>query len=153
MNRGRASCALAVLAAFTACSVTPPEQEIEAVRDYVAAAELEPVNRIPTDRKAGGYTMLNDYFVIMPSRRKHYLVEFTRRCRELGQDLNPYGPGSIRPDMVDVRRDSSTLRARFDTIRGCQIGAFYELTDEQRKELENLGDAPGDEIFLPDEEE
>ncbi|MEO1202021.1 MAG: DUF6491 family protein [Pseudomonadota bacterium] len=142
----------AALVMLAACSVTPPAQEVEAVRDYVSAAELQPVDRIRMDRNSGGYTYLNDYFVILPALRKEYLVEFNRRCLELRDDIDPFGPGSINPNMIDVRRDSSLLRARFDTIRGCQILTFYEITDEQLKELKNLGDAPGEEIFLPEDE-
>jgi hypothetical protein len=138
---------------LAACSITPPEQEIEAVRDYISAAELEPVDQIRIDRNSGGYTFLNDYFVILPARRKEYLVEFVRRCRELRERFDTYGPGSVNPAMIDVRRDSSILRAKFDTLRGCHIQNFYEITDEQLKELKNLGDAPGEEIFLPEDDD
>ena len=144
---------LGLCLALAACSVTPPEQEVEAVRDFISAAELEPLQQIPADRNAGGYRALNDYYVILPSRRKEYLVEFTRRCMELRDNMDPYGPGSFNPAAIDVRRDSSIMRARFDTIRGCRIETFYELTDEQVKELKNLGDAPGEEIFLPDNDD
>ena len=150
MKRFLALCAAVVVAG---CSVTPPTQEVEAVRDFVAASGLVPLKEIPADRNAGGYRVLNDYFIIMPSRRKNYLVEFPRRCIELRETMDPYGTGRIPPNMIDVRRDSSLLRARVDTIRGCRIGAFYELTDEQVTELKNLGDAPGEEIFLPEKDD
>ena len=71
--------------------------------------------------------------------------EFQRDCWELRRN-------DFTPEMVDVRDNQNVLRARFDTIRGCRIGKMYEITAEQRVELTALGDAPGDEIFLPGEE-
>ena len=144
--------ALSAFCTLGACAVGPAPQEVEAVRDYVSAAELVPQNEMRNDRNSGGFTSLNEYFVIMESYRKYYLVEFTRRCIELGENMNPSVTG-FRPDMIDVRRDSSVLRARLDTIRGCRIENFYEITKEQRQELKNLGDAPGEEVFLPDEKD
>ena len=134
-------------ALVVACATPYKPQEVEAVRDYVAVAELEPVDQIrlsPNNQMS--YTYVNDYFVIIPSRRDNYLVELRRECRELRQTQFTY-------DMVDQRRDSSVLRSRIDTIRGCQIGTFYEVSDEQMKELKNLGDAPGEEVFLPDNDD
>jgi hypothetical protein len=134
-----------------ACATTYDPKETEAVRDYVVAAELEPVKQIRTNAQ-WGYSPLNDQFVIVTALRKDYLVEFTRRCIEIEQTLEPWRTG-LQTDMVDYRRDSSLLRARFDTIRGCRIETMYPLSDEQVKELKNLGDAPGEEIFLPDEDD
>ncbi len=51
--------------------------------------------------------------------------------------------------MVDIRANSNVLHAKFDTIRGCKISRIFELTDAQSAELKVLGDAPGDEIYLP----
>ena len=135
----------AIAAALTACATPYNPQEIEAVRDYVAVAELQTVDRIRLDRQIS-YSYLNDRYVIIPSRRQDYLVEFDRNCFELRRTDFTY-------EMVDQRQDASTLRSRFDTIRGCRISTFYEVTDEQVKELKNLGDAPGEEIFLPDEDD
>ena len=117
-------------------------QEIEAVRDYVAAAELEEVGEIRL-REQLHYTYVNDRYVSIDTRRGDYLVEFLRNCWELREN-------QITPEMVDIRRDNNYLRARFDTIRGCRISTIYEITAGQREELKALGDAPGDEVFLPD---
>ena len=114
------------------------------MRDFVAAAELEKVSEIRL-RKTLSYTYVNDRFVIVPTRRGDYLVELRRDCFELRQN-------DFTPEMVDVRDNQNVLRARFDTIRGCYIGTIYEITESQREELRDLGDAPGDEIYLPDEE-
>ncbi len=125
-------------------STTQRPQEIEAVRDYVAAAELEEVSDIRL-REQLNYTYVNDRFVTIDARRGDYLVEFNRDCWELRQT-------QVSGGMVDVRDNHNVLRARFDTIRGCRIGKIYEITEAQREELTALGDAPGDEIFLPGEE-
>ncbi len=136
---------LPALLAVAACSSTTQRpQEIEAVRDYVVAAELQEVTEIRL-REQMSYTYVNDRFVTIPTRRGDYLVEFQRDCWELRRN-------DFTPEMVDVRDNPNVLRARFDTLRGCRIGKMYEITAEQRVELTALGDAPGDEIFLPGEE-
>ena len=124
------------------CSTTAQApREVEAVRDFVVAAELEEVREIRLRRQLG-YTELNVRFVLVPTRRNDYLVEFQRDCRALRNT-------EITPDMVDVRQNRNVLRAKFDTIRGCRIARIYEITEAQSEELKVLGDAPGDEIFLP----
>ena len=134
----------AALLLITGCSSTSTQpQEIEAVRDFVVATELEEVNEIRLT-KTLSYTYVNDRYVIVPTRRGDYLLELRRDCFELRRN-------DFTPEMVDVRDNQNVLRARFDTIRGCYIGTIYEITEAQREELRNLGDAPGDEIYLPDE--
>ena len=136
---------LPALLAVAACSSTTQRpQEIEAVRDYIVAAELEEVTEIRT-REQLSYTYVNDRFVTIDTRRGDYLLEFNRNCWELRRN-------DFTPEMMDVRDNSNVLRARFDTIRGCRIGKMYEITADQSEELTALGDAPGDEIFLPGEE-
>ncbi len=134
----------ALLVVAGCSSTTQRPQEIEAVRDYVAAAELEEVTDIRL-REQLNYTYVNDRFVTIDARRGDYLVEFNRDCWELRQT-------QVSGGMVDVRDNHNVFRARFDTIRGCRIGKIYEITEAQREELTALGDAPGDEIFLPGEE-
>ena len=138
---------------IAACSSTSQmPQEIEAVRDYVAAAELEEVAKIRL-REQLHYTYVNDRYVSIDTRRGDYLVEFQRNCWELRENQVKPDVVDIRGgEMVDIRRDNNYLRARFDTIRGCRISTIYEITDDQREELKALGDAPGDEVFLPDTE-
>ncbi len=124
------------------CSTTPPAREVEAVRDFVVAAELEEVAEIRLRRQMS-YTDLNVRYVTIPTRGGDYLVEFQRDCRDLQRP-------DFTPEMVDVRYDRNVLRAKFDTIRGCRIARIYAITAEQSEELKVLGDAPGDEIFLPE---
>lgn len=142
MNKLLTVSALLIIAACS--STTQRPQEIEAVRDYVVAAELEEVTQIRL-REQMRYTYVNDRFVTIPTRRGDYLVELQRDCWELRRN-------DFTPEMVDVRHNQNVLRARFDTIRGCRIAKMYEITAAQRTELTALGDAPGDEIFLPGEE-
>ena len=149
MNYRLAALALVVIA--SGCATPQPRQEVEAVRDFVVAAELEPVKQIRTNAQ-WSYSNLNERFLIVTASRKEYLVEFTRDCRYIDESIEPWGTG-LQSDMVDYRRDSRSLRARIDTIRGCHIETFYKLTDEQVKELKNLGDAPGEEVFLPDNDD
>lgn len=131
-----------VAVTLTACATEYDTQEIEAVRDYIVATELKEVDQIRFFSQMS-YTYLNDRFVLVPTRRGDYLLEFRRNCRELRKT-------DFTWDMVDRRDNQNTLRAGFDTIRGCVIGAMYEITDDQREELQALGDAPGDEVFIPD---
>lgn len=137
--------AVILLVLGSACTTMHDEQEIEATRDFVAANQLQTVDEIRLYQQLN-YRVINDYFVTVETRRGDYLLEFRTRCRALTQR-------DFQPHMVDVRRDPNRVRARFDTIRGCIIGTIYEVTEEQRDELRQLGDAPGDEIFLPDDEE
>ena len=135
------ACTMSLLVTGCASKSTQP-QEIEAVRDYIVANELVEVDQIRTSRNMS-YTYVNDRYVIWPTRRGDYLVELNRDCQELrSQEWNPH--------MVDRRDSTNILRARFDTIRGCHIGTMYEITKDQKAELRNLGDAPGDELFLPE---
>ena len=142
MNKLLTVSTLLIIAACSSTTQSP--QEIEAVRDYVVAAELEEVTQIRL-REQMRYTYVNDRFVTIPTRRGDYLVELQRDCWELRRN-------DFTPEMVDVRHNQNVLRARFDTIRGCRIAKMYEITAAQRTELTALGDAPGDEIFLPGEE-
>ncbi len=134
---------IAFLLGLAACATPEDLQEVEAVRDFISAGELKEVDEIRLYSQLN-YTYLNDHFVLVPARRKDYLVEFRSRCRALTRQ-------EFTPSMVDVRYDANTIRARSDSIRGCFISRIYELTGEQGKELRRLGDAPGEETFLPEE--
>lgn len=136
--------AAVLLVLISACSTFSDEQEIEATRDFVAANQLEQVDEIRLYEQLN-YSIVNEYFVTVETRRGDYLVEFRRRCRALTQQ-------DFQPHMVDFRRDPRRVRARFDTIRGCIIGAIYAVSEAQREELRRLGDAPGEEVFLPNDE-
>ena len=74
-------------------------------------------------------TAITDRYIILYDDRVPYLATFQRRCREL-YELE------VKPDRV---YDSHSLRARFDTFRGCSIQSLYEVTNGQAQELLNLG--------------
>ena len=130
---------------LAACSGTVtklgPGKETEAVRDFVVASELQEVPRIRlTDQVK--YQYVNDYFIVFPTSRGDYLIEFRGRCTELRRRI-------WTADMVDIRVTTKLLYADYDTLRGCSIGTIYELPEAQLEELKRLGDAPGNEVFIP----
>jgi hypothetical protein len=126
------------------CNLNPFQaEENEAVLDFIYTSELEEVDSIRFFQQYT-YTYVNDQYVTIPTSSGDYLVAFTRSCPELRQNR-------FTPEMVDYRDDNRTLRARFDTIRGCRIGKIYEVTAAQAQELAELGDAPGEDIYLPAE--
>lgn len=142
MKRRIAAIAMLGLAA---CATPYDMQEVEAVRDYVAASDLGEVDEIRYFSQFS-YRYVNDYYVTVPTRRGDYLVEFGQRCENLRRR-------EFRQDMFDKRESTNKIRARFDTIRGCRIAKIYEISELQRVELHDLGDAPGDEVYLPEDED
>jgi hypothetical protein len=131
----------AMAAAFFLAACASQEEQAEestqdmnqAVRDFIELRELEELDRLKSGTN-DGWQQLNDRFIIYNGRRETYLVEFSRRCYELNDDTR------ITPDK---RWDLNTVRARFDTIRGCLIARIYGLDEAEVAELENIGEAPG----------
>jgi hypothetical protein len=123
-----------VLAALLAACATQtgPGPDREAVQDFVAVRGLEEVDEIRTDT-SNSWEELNNYYLIYKARRAEYLVEFTRKCWELDEQRV----------IADKRWDARTIRARFDTIRGCRISKIYALTEGELIELRELGESPG----------
>lgn len=133
------------LALLAACATPYDPREIEAVRDFVVAAELKQVDRVRLYGQLN-YTYVNDRYIMIPTRRGDYLAELRQTCRELRSN-------EFTPDMVDRRDSDHYIRARFDTIRGCRIDTIYEITEAQREEIRVLGDAPGENVFIPEPDE
>jgi len=133
--------AAAMAAAFFLAACASQEEQAEestqdmnqAVRDFIELRELEELDRLKSGTN-DSWQQLDDRFIIYNGRRETYLVEFSRRCYELNDDTR------ITPDK---RWDSNTVRARFDTIRGCLIARIYGLDEAEVAELENIGEAPG----------
>lgn len=139
---------LVVTLVVTACSSTPsrplgPGKELEAVRDFIVAGELHELGHIRLTEPIR-YMYVNDWFVVVPTRRRDYLVEFRGRCTELRKRF-------YTSDMIDIRVSARVLHADYDTIRGCTIGKFYPITEAQLIDVAALGDAPGNEEFLEKE--
>ena len=121
---------------LSACAAQDAEQrqeESQAVRDFIAVRELEKLKKMSTALR-DSWTIIDDRFIVYRSRRGQYLVEFDRRCYELG------GGSRVVPD---ERRVRNTVYARTETIRGCRINTIYALTEAEAEELESLGKAPG----------
>ena len=117
---------------LVACATTPREVEKEAVEDFIAVRKLPEVDKIRSDSTDGWYE-LNNYYVIYQTRRGDYLFQFARRCWELDEQRVT----------ADKRWDANTVRARFDTLRGCRIDKIFSLTETDADELKQLGSAPG----------
>jgi len=134
--------------ALTACATTvepvSPGKELEAVRDFIVATELREVDNMHRYDQLK-YLYVNDYYVVVPTKRGDFLIEFRGRCTEL---RSPKWTG----DMIDIRVSTRLLYAGFDTIRGCVIRKIYPLSEPQLEELRYLGDAPGNEQFIPQED-
>lgn len=136
-----------IVLALSACA-TPvdrisPGKDVEAVRDFVAAGEMQELNSVRLVEQIR-VQYVNDYFVVIPTRRDQYLVEFRGRCSGLRER-------KWVSDMIDIRVHSRMLYSDHDTIRGCVIGNLYELSDSQLEELKSMGDAPGDEVSVSQE--
>lgn len=108
------------------------QHEEQAIRDYIAVRGLEEQDKLRTSDQ-DSWDELDERFIIYEGRRDTHLVEFNRACHELGELR-------VTPDL---RREANTIRARFDTIRGCQIDKIYALTEADVAELRALGESPG----------
>ena len=101
----------ALMAALVSgCATQPETEEEDAIADFIAVAELEPLDvvRLGPIRQQWNFKQLNEDYVVLRARDDYYLVEFRRRCRELNRnDITP-----------DIRYDSNRLRPGIDTIRG-----------------------------------
>lgn len=111
------------------CAAQPASRVTEEIADFIAVSELKPLDRVRF-RTQFNYEYLSDDYVVLKARGDNYLVEFQRRCRELKEH-------EIEPD---IRFDRNTLRAGFDTIRGCRIGRMFAIDEAQAMELEFLAD-------------
>lgn len=123
--------------------VDPPGKELEAVRDFVVVSELEALKKIRLEDQLK-YYYVNDHYVVLPTRRGNYLVEFRGACSELRS-------ARWTGDMIDHRTSARLLYADHDTIRGCRITTFYGLSGPKLHELASLGDSPGRASYLHDD--
>lgn len=125
------------LAACASQEEKPPasrQDMTQAVRDFVAVRELEPLHAIKVNNTDSIKKISGD-FILYKGRQANYIIEFVRHCDEL--DDYPV----ITPDR---RWDLKTLRTGADTIRGCRIENIYALTEAELLELMNIGDVPGE---------
>lgn len=129
--------ALLLAALPVACATAPHDApgtiaEDDPVADYIQVAQLKAVDAVRSFEQLQHRVISEDYIIIY-DRRKFHLAVFRRSCRELfDHDVTP-----------DIRHDGNTIRARFDTVRGCRIEALYEVSEGQAEELLQLGQTPG----------
>ena len=118
------------------CATQEPEpDEGGAVDDFIAINEPKEVDAARTTNKFS-YGYITDRYVIITTRKKHYLAQLFGRCPEL---TSP--DGDVTPD---IRYEAKTIRAGVDTIRGCRIKTLYEIDEAQALELKDIGEAPGE---------
>ena len=119
------------LVACASSSPPPPVgRYVESVRDFVSVNELQEVDRIH-HQQLTKYLYVNQYFVVMPAGRNHYLIEFRSPCDALRRQ-------QWTSDMIDIRVSTRVLHADHDTLRGCSIDRIYELSEAQLHELATL---------------
>ncbi len=117
-----------------ACAGTPEiPPETQAIRDYIEVGELQEVDRIRT-HGSDEWTPVTMHFAMYKGRDGHFLLAFTRLCREMVDNT------SITPDR---RYDHNVMRRGIDTLRGCRIDKMYPLTEAQAQEIEVLANAAG----------
>lgn len=123
---------LVVLAACAAQEEATTQDTEQAVRDFIAVRELAEVREMRTS-STDQWEELDQNFLIYTTRQEVFLIEFARRCHELGE----------YPVVADRRSAGNIVRARFDTLRGCIIAKMYPLTEGEVAELSAIGESPG----------
>ena len=119
----------AALALVGGCAGTPEiPPDTQAVRDYVEVGEIQQTDRIRT-HGSDQWKPLTLHFALYSARDGHFLLEFSRLCREM------YDNTSIKPDR---RYDHNVMRRGIDTLRGCRIDRMFPLTEAQAQEVEAL---------------
>jgi hypothetical protein len=122
----------AVIFILTACAAQALRLDKQAIDDFVAVRQLESVNSMRAD-SSDRWDELNDSYLLYRTRHGEFLVRFARPCGKLADKVVT----------ADKRWESTRIRARFDTIRGCRIGEIFALREEDTLELNNLGESPG----------
>ena len=136
-SRNIAPATLLVASLAAGCASTAEHESIvarnDAIEDYVVVSELEELDQI---RKRGElyHTVVTNRYIILKDRRNIYLATFARPCWNLDE---------LRVD-PDYRHDSDTIKARFDTYRGCKIHTLHELTKGQEQEILALAEKTAD---------
>ena len=115
------------IALLAGCAAQSDTKVDDAIEDFVTVSGLEELDSI-NSREQFGISELSERYVLLTTRKDTYLARFTRRCYELNEN-------QVTPD---IRYDRWTLRARFDTIRGCRIEKFFAIDKAQAEELEML---------------
>jgi hypothetical protein len=126
---------LLLFAALAACATQEEavtQDTEQAIRDFIAVRQLAETDQVRTAND-DSWTEIDQKFVLYETRNEVFLFEFSRRCRELDEI----------PVVPDARHSGNTVRARFDTLRGCRIAKMFPLTEGEVAELSNIGASPG----------
>jgi len=132
MNKISIALIITCLSACAAQQESNTHDMEQAIRDFIAVRQLSEVDKMRTANHEH-WTELDPNFIVYTARRKAFLIEFTRACHEL----------SDTQVVADVRRERNTIRARFDTFRGCRIHKIFALSEGEVAELKTLGELPG----------
>ena len=132
MNKISTAFVITLLSACAAQEESITQDTEQAVRDFIAVRQLAETDKMRTTNN-DHWEEIDQNFIIYSARRDVFLVEFARRCHELDE----------YPVVPDVRGSGNTVRARFDTIRGCRIARIFPLTEDEVAELTNIGESPG----------
>ena len=124
--------ATALLSACASQDRATTQDTEQAVRDFIDVRELAEAEDMRTSNN-DSWEEIDENFIIYEARSETYLLEFVRRCHELNQV----------PVVPDVRKSGNTVRARFDTLRGCRIAKMFPLTEGEVAELKAIGESPG----------
>ncbi len=128
--------ALVLAAMFLGACASNDEDEqerVEAIDDFIVVSDLEEVASIRSYQQFE-QKILNEYYVIVYTRKEQYLLSYERRCYII-YDM---------PREPDRRADPHAIYADTDTLRGCHIKALYPISKEQAAELMEIGLAPGE---------
>lgn len=129
---------LFAVALLAACAGAPEDESVllknDAIDDYIKVAQLDEVDSIRSYGQLD-HRVLTKKYIIIDAGNDSYLVTYVSNC--YGRD-----DGTLKPD---IRYDSSVLRARSDTYRGCRIQSMHAIDKGQKQELLTLGGEPGEQ--------
>lgn len=111
---------IAVLA-LSACVTVEDPPGVQAVRDLIEIGRLQEIQKLRVAHTPN-YRAINDFFVATMVGDQAYLLELRTRCRALRRS-------AMTPSMIDIRRDATYIRPSWDTVRGCEIKAIYEISE------------------------
>lgn len=132
MNKIHRLLATALLCGCAAQDQAATQDTEQAVRDYIEIQGLTETDSMRTSNN-DHWDEIDQNFILYVASKETYLIEFDRECRELNQ----------YPVVPDVRHGGNTVRARFDTIRGCRIARMFHLAEGEIAELSSIGESPG----------
>lgn len=106
----------------------------DAVDDYIKVAELEEVSAVRSLEQLH-HKIISERYILIYDNRRHWIAAYDRPCKKIyEQDASP-----------DIRYERNTVRARFDTFRGCKVDRLYEISRGMASEIQNLGVTPDKE--------